>query len=1111
MDRNSQSSCGANGAAKFSAQTYASDVIIKSSSEVQANPYTNDASEPIPKRSRLSTINSDVQITVSSLPSVASAAPEKFIPTIPGILISEYVCIEVCAGSANLSRALKEVGFATIPIDWANNRHSCKVRCLQLDLTRPEAKQLFLQFVLAGNIAYIHFAPPCGTGSRARERPISSADKQRGAPEPQPLRSNEHPLGFPWLQGADKARVEAANEIYRFCAYGMKICLARNILCSAENPTNAYIWQIDEWKELILNSNLEINDHQVCMLGGERNKWSRWLATKGLFSCLQVECDNSHTHKPWGFVAPTAGTKWNFATAQEAEYPALLCRLVAQDIYSAMVKNGAVPVPQSLTDHGFSDKQRRHINRASTGKLPRGRTIPQLIPEFAYTSEANSFIPADDAKLLRQYYKRDEDGSQQAKLTYIVGHLRSPKDFLECSKNCQHPVDILLNIDDITKRAIFNVVTLGPEGITIKRNNFLDQMRTRAQDLASEESKLHSAMHPHVERVMKGKNLLLLREIMESSGCKDTNLFDELVGGFNLTGTAQISNELTKRLVPATLLDDELKETGSMQRIIDLHKPTKYAERDAVMALTQEEVENGWLEGPFTAAQMDTRFGKWISHKRFGLRQGEKVRLIDDCKQSGVNLALCTTEKLDLMDIDRLAELLKVILKSQTANGRILLDLSTGEKLEGKVHQHWEHGENAGLQFVGRLMDLKSAYKQLAVSESSLWSSNVHIPKYSDDKSVDPSQGRDLEYYSSSALIFGATAAVYAFNRFARALWRCMSVSLDMILTQFYDDFPHLEPQQTSRYARQAATDFLDILGVTWSGGAKDKDFDFIFEPLGVRVDLSDFAGKAAFTISNKPSRVSAICGQVDEILTDNAMGSSLASELHGKLNFAQNQIFGRAGLPAIREISNRANDPSRAHELTERLVKALLFLKDHLQNAPPRVITACDPSKNLIVFSDGAFEKEVATWGFFIFDTADDTCITEGGTISAELTRAWMNSVGDQIITQVELFAVLIARVQLEKATRGRKVVYFIDNDAARDSLIKGYSDSKASMNVIYQFFALERTSPSSLWFARVPSHSNVSDAPSRGLVRETSAEYNARIVTTHIPTSMLNDLMQL
>lgn len=52
---------------------------------------------------------------------------------------------------------------------------------------------------------HFHGAPPCGTSSPARDRPLST--ESHG---PQPLRS----CGFPWLTNLGKQRVLSANQIY---------------------------------------------------------------------------------------------------------------------------------------------------------------------------------------------------------------------------------------------------------------------------------------------------------------------------------------------------------------------------------------------------------------------------------------------------------------------------------------------------------------------------------------------------------------------------------------------------------------------------------------------------------------------------------------------------------------------------------------------------------------------------------------------------------------------------------------------------------------------------------------------------------------------------------
>ena len=58
-----------------------------------------------------------------------------------------------------------------------------------------------------------------------------------------------------------------------------------------------------------------------------------------------------------------------------------------------------------------------------------------------------------------------------------------------------------------------------------------------------------------------------------------------------------------------------------------------------------------------------------------------------------------------------------------------------------------------------------------------------------------------------------------------------------------------------------------------------------------------------------------------------------------------------------------------------------------------------------------------------------------------------------------------------------------WIDNDAARQCLIRGDSGSPVMAQLVRAFNDLDRKWPALNWFARVPSASNVADWPSRGL----------------------------
>ena len=126
---------------------------------------------------------------------------------------------------------------------------------------------------------------------------------------------------------------------------------------------------------------------------------------------------------------------------------------------------------------------------------------------------------------------------------------------------------------------------------------------------------------------------------------------------------------------------------------------------------TLGEVEQGWIDGPYWDEHaVSDRLGTddWMCTRRFPIVQGPKVRIIDDCLQSGLNSAYATYNKLRLMDADAFISLVLLIVKcSHQTGSRIMLD--SGEELTVKRHPGW----GGGLDLLGKTLDLSSAYKQL--------------------------------------------------------------------------------------------------------------------------------------------------------------------------------------------------------------------------------------------------------------------------------------------------------------------------------------------------------------------------------------------------------------
>ena len=89
-------------------------------------------------------------------------------------------------------------------------------------------------------------------------------------------------------------------------------------------------------------------------------------------------------------------------------------------------------------------------------------------------------------------------------------------------------------------------------------------------------------------------------------------------------------------------------------------------------------------------------------------------------------------------------------------------------------------------------------------------------------------------------------------------------------------------------------------------------------------------------------------------------------------------------------------------------------------------------------------------------------------------------------IIYECEFFAVSVAFDVWASLLQGKQVVFFIDNNAVRDSFIACRSSSKIASCLLEHILQGESQSSIISWFARVPSKSNIADDPSRGQTGE-------------------------
>ena len=66
--------------------------------------------------------------------------------------------IELCCGSAGLSKAFAAAGFSVTAVDKASNVHRTKVHVLSIDLTSPEGQQQVFDMLRSGHCVLPHSA-----------------------------------------------------------------------------------------------------------------------------------------------------------------------------------------------------------------------------------------------------------------------------------------------------------------------------------------------------------------------------------------------------------------------------------------------------------------------------------------------------------------------------------------------------------------------------------------------------------------------------------------------------------------------------------------------------------------------------------------------------------------------------------------------------------------------------------------------------------------------------------------------------------------------------------------------------------------------------------------
>lgn len=247
---------------------------------------------------------------------------------------------------------------------------------------------------------------------------------------------------------------------------------------------------------------------------------------------------------------------------------------------------------------------------------------------------------------------------------------------------------------------------------------------------------------------------------------------------------------------------------------------------------------------------------------------------------------------------------------------------------------------------------------------------------------------------------------------------------------------------------------------------------------LGVRSNVAALNG-GAFVAGNKPSTIEKIQELLEETAAIPTLDKRQAQVVHGNLDFAMGFFLGKSLMVAARASALLTTDNHRA--TPQQVQQLCAWTHAVVGQLAPKTVKLDGETTLVLIFTDAAYEDDIATWGIVVIDTISDTRTALDGEIPKFLVEAWHNLGSQQVITLAEAFAALLARISFRNLLTKKRVIFWIDNEGARYSLIKGVSQTLALLQIVQFFHSCAEEDNSLHWIERVPSKSNIADLPSR------------------------------
>ena len=339
---------------------------------------------------------------------------------------------------------------------------------------------------------------------------------------------------------------------------------------------------------------------------------------------------------------------------------------IASAFKEVLQENNWILEPPGWTHSSFA------AMRAIAGNQPKASRVPPLVPEHKYlakiegpksdvqqlplkcmqrckseikvppTCSASIDILPAESQLLRSSEFRSSGGIVFASQAWGIPW--SESEFVTKAIERGHPRTFNALLPPALEDAVSSTAYMSCGELAELRARWFATWVERAKELSPSEIKLKENFPRHLKRILGPKRSLLLAEILKHEGYPDLGVVNEVSEGTKLVGQVPETGVFDKCFKAAEISVEQLIEGSAESNRSIFHSSRSSGDHlvdKAVYEKTLEERDEGWLEGPISFSSLPV--GSVLS-RRFGLKQPNKVRLIDDLSGSFVNMTVQSNE-----------------------------------------------------------------------------------------------------------------------------------------------------------------------------------------------------------------------------------------------------------------------------------------------------------------------------------------------------------------------------------------------------------------------------------------------------------------------------------